>query len=130
MTDPTLLRDALKNIIESDQLNDQELNDLQKLESSTAKSRRPLTRRRFLWATAAGVTGTTLGLSYISQIDSSNLIHQRIAHEVLTNHLKIQALDIETASTDELRQFFDRLDFTLFHSSLLDSTNYQLLGNK
>jgi len=52
----------------------------------------------------------------------------RIAKEVLTNHIYIKQMDIETDSIEVVRTNFDRLDFALQISNLMSQDILTLLG--
>ncbi len=55
-------------------------------------------------------------------------VSQMIAEEVATNHIIIKHPDLETSSMEEIRVFFDRLDFVPAGSELIDWTSYVLRG--
>ncbi len=52
----------------------------------------------------------------------------RIAEEVLTNHILIKQMDIETGSIEEVRNRFDKLDFAVLASRRLPHDSLTLLG--
>jgi hypothetical protein len=52
----------------------------------------------------------------------------RIAEEVLTNHILIKQMDIETGSIEEVRNRFDKLDFAVLTSQRMPHDSLTLLG--
>jgi len=52
----------------------------------------------------------------------------RIAEEVLTNHILIKQMDIETGSIEEVRNRFDKLDFAVLTSQRMLDDSLILLG--
>jgi anti-sigma factor RsiW len=65
-----------------------------------------------------------------TQLAQPNGVRQQIAHEVLTNHLKIKALDVETGSMRHIQTFFDRLDFEPRMSAQLGENELTLIGGR
>lgn len=112
MTGRVPLRGALKTMLEAEALTGRELAELQRLQQRTARPRWPASAR---WFTAAlgGVAAALLVLvvSLALPTEPATGIQQRIAHEVLTNHLRIKPFDVETDSMARVQAYFDRLDF-------------------
>lgn len=131
MTDHAPLRASLKAMLEQDALTERELAELQRLQSRTARSRWPASAR---WFTAAlgGVVAALLVLvvSLGLLTEPAVSIQQRIAHEVLTNHLRIKPLDVETDSMARVQTYFDRLDFMPQLSSQLQDVPLVLTGGR
>jgi hypothetical protein len=88
-------------------------------------------RRRIVWTAAAAILILITALSitrFFPWTDEGSHIHLRIAEEVATNHIKIQRPDLETSSMEEIRAYFDRLDFVPSGSDLIDRDNHILKG--
>lgn len=112
MTDRAPLRASLKAMLEQDALAERELAELQRLQQRTARPRWPASARWFI-AALGGVAAALLVLvvSLALPTEPATSIQQRIAHEVLTNHLRIKPFDVETDSMARVQAYFDRLDF-------------------
>ncbi len=133
MTPQKPLRDALKNLLEQDSLSDHEIDQLQSqadYKSTPAVSKPERNRKKLALLSLAASFFVMLALGYTYKTHTNELIQQRLAHEVFTNHLKIKSLDIETDSLQELRLFFERLDFSPFYSGDMNSSNLKLLGGR
>lgn len=125
------LRIALKNFLQEDGLTEQEVIQLQKVqETKVDKVEGYGWKRFFLPGIGVAAICLTFMLMFGSffKVQNHTAIQERIAHEVLTNHLKIKTLDIETDSIAVLRDFFSRLEFSPFFSSQLKQGEFRLLG--
>lgn len=125
------LRSALKSFLQENNLTEQEAVQLrQMLEAKADKAEGYGWKRFFLPGIGVAAICLTFMLMFGSFFEVQNhaAIQERIAHEVLTNHLKIKTLDIETDSITVLRSFFSRLEFSPFFSSLLKEGEFRLLG--
>lgn len=133
MTYQKPLRDALKDYLEHEELTDQEIDQLQALAENNKVQSRYMPQRSTKWIallTLAASLFIVVALSYTYKIHTNDLIQERLAHEVFTNHLKIKSLDIETHSLQELRDFFERLDFSPFFSGDMRTADLKLLGGR
>ena len=131
MTNEGPLRDQLKNLLNSEQLRENEFADIEALlgkstESPTRSWRRPGLAAAMV-ASLVLIVGTwfyTLDPADNNQIATS----QRIAEEVLANHINIHALDLETSSMEQIRQGMDRLNFVPISTKATLGGNLTLLG--
>jgi hypothetical protein len=132
------LRESLKKMLEEDSLNEGEIAQLQMAHQATpvyvsasAPDHRFLIQRiasRANLAVASCLLVCLLIVGSFTPWKASDDLQQRLAQEVLTNHLKVKKLDLETSSMTDLRNHFDRLNFSPFNSILLDQSNWRLLG--
>jgi len=132
MTTRVPLRKAVKALLEAETLTERELIKLEQLQQRALK--KPRWTPVFSWfstvlgSVTAGVIIGIISLSLLKQPSAD--IQQRIAHEVLTNHLKIKPLDVETNSITQVRTYFDRLDFAPQLSKQISDESAELLGGR
>jgi hypothetical protein len=129
------LRNALKDFLQAQNLTDEEVSRLQQVEQTPEQRTNKYISYvsqylTFRFGVAAFFLTTMLVVGALFKIQSHHSIQERIAHEVLTNHLKIKALDIETDSIAELQNYFSRLEFSPFFSTQLNLSDFKLLGGR
>jgi len=130
------LREGLKQMLQEDQLTQSEIAQLQKSQQATTvpeytPEKRFSFKRVVSIANLAAACSILIALFITVNLYNSKLnddTPQRIAQEVLTNHLKLKNLDLETSSMTELRSYFDQLNFSPFYSKFLDNADFRLLG--
>ncbi|MDT8364078.1 MAG: hypothetical protein RQ714_05440 [Nitrosomonas sp.] len=131
MTDRAPLKASIKAMLEQDALTERELAQLQRLPQRASRPRWPSSAK---WLTTGlGGVAAVFMLAFIilsTQLAPPEDVRQRIAHEVLTNHLRIKALDVETGSMSRIQAFFDRLDFEPRMSSQLGENRLALIGGR
>lgn len=133
MTDRRPLREQLRNLLGRDRLRDDEFDDLQSLLGQRGTPGGNDRNRATLIAVAASVL-LMFGVWFAHDMGSpGNPAYRgetslRIAEEVLTNHIHMRALDLETSSMDQVRQGLDRLDFVPVSSEVVDATGLRLVG--
>lgn len=120
------LRKSLKGWLEQDSLTDSEVSELQKLKTSKPDKPKIFSWQR-LTAVAAVFCLLAVNMFWILQYDDRR---DRIAQEILTNHLKIKPLDLSTSSIGEMQHFFERLDFSPFLSSQVDKLKLKPMGGR
>ncbi|PHS24327.1 MAG: hypothetical protein COA83_08040 [Methylophaga sp.] len=133
MTNKKPLRQALKNMLKQNSLTEQQISQLQDIGHSSFSLRIWFTQRQHLIMLTSLVAGMALFLLVLNGywFSGGNLdIQQRIALEVTANHLKIKNLDIETSSMNEVRNFFEGLDFPPYLSTRISARNLKLLGGR
>lgn len=129
MTKRVPLRNALKVMLETKALTESELETLLHLQNQATKPRWSLSARWFS-ATFASVVIGLLIVSVTLFKQPSIEIQQRIAHEVLINHLNIKPLDVETDSISQVKAYFDRLDFVPQLSKYASNEGAVLIGGR
>jgi hypothetical protein len=134
MTTKKPLREGLKQMLQEDHLNESEIAQLQISQQATTahapENRFSLKRlarsANLVVASLLLITLLAVGSFYPWKASDDTL--QRIAQEVLTNHLKLKKLDLETSSMTDLRNYFNQLNFSPFYSEFLDHSDLRLLG--
>jgi len=130
------LRESLKQMLQEDSLDGHEIAQLQMQiapqDTPTPPShhRAPIHRllNRATLSAASVLLVCLLAIGSFHQWQTGDNAQQRIAQEVLTNHVKVAKLDFENSSMTDLRKHLDRLDFSPFYSALLDLADLRLLG--
>lgn len=130
MTDQQPLRQALKELLQQDSLSERELTKLQKTEQFSLSAWFGHQRRLTFASLSLIATLLLLVINFHWSGVPVDNIQSRIADEVLTNHLKIKGLDIETDSIIELQAFFDQLDFSPYLSSQIQNLGLTLVGGR
>ncbi len=124
------LRSTLKNMLEADSLSDNQLQKLEALQASGNHSPRFPQRRRFLMGGSAAIAASVLFFTGRGMYSDNTSLQESIVRDVLTNHIHIHELDIETNSITEVASYFDRLAFAPFLSSQINKTSFELLGGR
>jgi hypothetical protein len=127
------LRNALKDLLQKHDLTDQEAMQLQQTIQATEGSTQRYGVNTYFFSgigLAAFCLTFILMIGTVFKTQNHEAIQKRIAHEVLTNHLKIKALDIETDSMIELQNYFSRLEFSPFFSMQQNLADFRLLGGR
>lgn len=57
-------------------------------------------------------------------------MRERIATEVAKNHIKLKPLEIETNSIEDIRSYFNKLDFIPINSKLVNQFGLELIGGR
>ncbi len=124
------LKNSVKDFIESQELNGEQLDNLTRLINS--KQEKQLKEKRFKFRAIAAVLIAVVSASaYLGFIENNNTnIPQLIAEEVAHNHLKMKPLEVSGGSLNDVRVYFEKLDFALTHSSYVANNNLQLLGGR
>ena len=128
------LKSAIKNQHTAKHLSPQQLQQLMALQQQYApqtdqKRLSPLIKSFF--TLAASILLIILLFSPHSWTDKSskNLIHQKIAHEVVKNHLHLKPLEVNTQNIVDIQAYFKQLTFRPIESQLVKQLfPNQLLG--
>lgn len=128
MTSP--LKNALKSMLEDDCLTDNEIEVLQRLNKQTKTPKWSLPNWLYpaVGGLAAGIMVMLLNSPFT--YNSPEDIQQRIANEVLTNHLHLKPLDVNTDSISQVKTYMDRLNFNPKLSINLPSKQTTLIGGR
>ena len=121
-------KNSMKDFIESHELNDKQVDEL----NSLLKDNRSSSRSVWVFSALASVAVISIALSILInqgllyKTESSLLI----AKEVAKNHLKLKPLEVRGASLGEISSYFSALDFSLGQSQYIDSNNLELIGGR
>lgn len=131
MPDKKPLKQSLKHMLEAESLSGQQLRDLDNLQSNQENNAAWFSqRRRLLTGGSAAIAASVLFVSGRGLFYGDGAIQEGIVREVLTNHIHIRKLDIETSSINEIANYFDRLAFAPFLSSQIKEGAFELLGGR
>lgn len=123
------LKQSVRSQFESYALNDDQLRNLESL-GKQIKTRRTGQVSICRWSLVGAVAAFILAFLLTPLILDQGDIHERVALEVATNHLKLKPLEIETASIDRIREYFDKLDFMPVKSTLINELGLELAGGR
>lgn len=124
------LKQAVRHHIDEVNLSEDQLNRLNALMDTSDESD---TRNKlwFGWLSISAVAAFFLvfivSTWFIEQ--PTNMV-QRIAEEVVHNHLKLKPLEVKTDSIDGVRQYFSKLDFMPIDSVLVNDPGLSLIGGR
>lgn len=130
MSDNKTLKSTLKNILEADSLSENQLQKLNALQAAGRKQPHLFQRRRFLMGGSAAIAASVLFFTGRNMYSGNSNLQESIVRDVLTNHIHIRELDIETSSISEIVQYFNRLAFAPFLSSQINKDSFELLGGR
>lgn len=123
------LKQSVRNHLESYSLDEAQLHKLESLTKQAA----PISTRQFTifpFAVAGAVAALLLTFFLTPLILDQNDVRERIAMEVVTNHIKLRPLEIETSSIDDIRGYFKKLDFMPVNSRLVDQFGLEIIGGR
>ncbi len=87
-------------------------------------------RSIFPFAIAAAMVAFLLAFLLSPLILDKVDIRQRVAMEVVNNHLKLKPLEVKTSSIDGIRDYFQKLDFLPVNSVLVKASKLELIGGR
>lgn len=126
------LRTALKEMLNQEQLSEAEIRKLMPKQKMSIW--RQLQRLRQRWTFAAMITVMAslliVNLALLNQPNPSSETYERIATEVMTNHLYMKLLDVETESMQVLQGQMAILGFIPQFSATFDEQSVVLLGGR
>lgn len=131
MKDP--LRKQVKQHLDQVRLNDEQLSALEEMMArepgqapvKTYRLRMPLAVAAMMFI--AAVTAILL-VQFPGK--GTDEMPQLIAKEVVKNHLKLKPMEVTSASINEIRGYFSKLDFMPIESRFLASSGLQLIGGR
>lgn len=126
------LRTALKDMLNQEQLSEAEIRKLMPKQKTSIWIRIQGLRQRWTFAAMSTVMAGLLivNLALLNQPNPSNETYERIATEVMTNHLYMKLLDVETESMQVLQGQMATLGFVPQFSSKFDQQSVVLLGGR
>lgn len=123
------LKQSVRDHLESYSLSE---NQQSKLESLAEKNR-PVNKQQisiYPFAMIGGIAIFLLVFFLTPSLQNQSNIQERIAMEVVANHIKLKPLEIETNSIEKIRSYFKRLDFVLVNSQLVKQLGLELIGGR
>lgn len=125
------LKNSVKDFVASKQLSNEQLNSLMSLVGEHAEVTAPKRNRVVLRVAAAmAVITIAAGLLWNVGLNKQTQVSLLVAEEVVQNHLKMKPLEVTGHSMQDIRAYFNQLDFSLRDSSLIAASNLQLLGGR
>ena len=124
------LKNSVKDYLDSQELNSEQLECLTNLLNSSQEKQAKRQEYKIRAMAAVLLVALTAGI-YLGVIkNNKSNIPQLIAEEVAHNHLKMKPLEVAGGSLNDVRVYFDKLDFSLTSSSFVANNNLQLLGGR
>lgn len=124
------LKESVKNYLEPKKLNKQQMDELKKLMHQSVEE---TPRAKFLKANlvAAFLIVVIASSIFWVQMKENNIdVAQLIAEEVAYNHVKMKPMEVSSASLDDVRSYFSKLDFSLSSSQFVADNDLVLMGGR
>jgi len=123
------LKQSVQDYLEPYSLSDDQLNRLESLsEQHKSVKRHRVSIYPLAMVGAVAVFLFVFFLTPYLQVQSG--IQEKIAMEVVANHIKLKPLEIETSSIEEIRRYFKKLDFVPASSQLVSQLGLELVGGR
>lgn len=123
------LKQSVREHLDSYSLSEEQLNKLESL----AEQNKPVTKHRvsIYPFTMAGAVAVFLLVFFLTPyLQNQSGIQEKIAMEVVANHIKLKPLEIETSSIEAIRSYFKKLDFVPVNSQLVSQLGLELIGGR
>jgi hypothetical protein len=123
------LKQSVQDHLETYSLSEDQLS---KLESLTEQNK-PVTKQRvsiYPFAMIGAVATFMLVFFLTPYLQNQSGIQEKIAMEVVANHIKLKPLEIETSSIEGIRSYFKKLDFVPVNSQLVSQLGLELIGGR
>jgi len=127
------LKQQLQNQLNQVQLDNSQFAELEKLMVNGDQKGTKESSRSSVPIAAAGMFLFAVITAFMAlQFSKYHLLTmpQKIAEEVVSNHLKLKPLEVKTGSINAVRGYFTKLDFMPVESSLQALNNLQLIGGR
>ena len=123
------LKQAVIEHFESCSLSDDQLCRLESLAKPVAPES---VRRLSVYPLAAAAALVVFLLAYLLTplLIEQGDVRERIALEVAGNHIKLKPLEVETSSIEDVRDYFEKLDFMPVSSVLVSRSGLELIGGR
>lgn len=123
------LKQAVNDKLDTFELSDQRLRQLESLQVRAPAAKKPGVR--FLGFVAAGAAAAFLLTIILTPLlVEHGDVRERIAMEVAKNHIKLKPMEVETASIEGIREYFEKLDFLPVSSALVERAGLELVGGR
>lgn len=123
------LKQSVQDHLETYSLSEDQLNKLESL----AEKNKPVTKK---WVsiypfTMIGAVAAFMLVFFLTPyLQNQTGIQEKIAMEVVANHIKLKPLEIETSSLEGIRGYFKKLDFVPVNSQLVSQRGLVLIGGR
>jgi hypothetical protein len=123
------LKKIVRERIELDSLTNAQLKNLESF-SDQVLPKNNLKKPIYPFAIAGAFVAFILAFMLSPLVIEQGNISERIALEVVTNHIKLKPLEIETSSMGDIRNYFKKLDFLPVNSQLVNDAGLKLIGGR
>lgn len=126
------LKDAVREHVEQRELSADQFDELEGLLTTSPKSSAaPVARvrRPWTWLAAAALLLSLAGFFVLSPRGGATTPDQ-VAAEVAKNHVKLKPLEVASSDMNEIRSFFDELDFVPVESAAFAQPDVELMGGR
>lgn len=123
------LKQSVRDHLDSYSLSEDQLNKLESL----VKQDKPVAKYRatiYPFAMAGAVVTFLLVFFLTPYLQNQSGIQEKVAMEVVANHIKLKPLEIETRSIEGIRRYFKKLDFVPVNSQLVNQLGLELIGGR
>ncbi|MFK5856678.1 MAG: hypothetical protein QM503_11140 [Bacteroidota bacterium] len=124
-----LLKQSVRDHIESNSLTENQLKNLQLL-STQEKPRKYARNLIYPISIVAAFIAFVLAFLLTPLMVEQGDVRELVAIEVVTNHLKLKPLEIKTNSIHDIRNYFTKLDFLPMKSQLVSNEGLKLIGGR
>lgn len=123
------LKQSVRDHLDSYSLSEDQLNKIETL----AGQNKPVQKHRVSigpFAMASAVVMFLLVFFLTPYLQNQSGIQEKIAMEVVANHIKLKPLEIKTSSIKVIRNYFKKLDFVPVRSQLVSQLGLELIGGR
>ncbi len=126
------LKQTVREHIGNIELDETQIHELESMMRAAEEIRPQKIAVRILPWTVAGALAAFLLAFLLTPvfIDEVKNMPRLIAEEVAKNHLKMKPLEVSTDKLQDVRDYFDKLDFVPVESSLFKQSRLELLGGR
>ena len=124
------LNKAVKGYVESQQLSNEQLQDLTQMLNARLEKNKPNSFVTTRAIASVLVLSLALGMFWGFGVNHQADVSQLIAEEVSYNHLKMKPMEVSSTSLNDVRAYFSKLEFSLSPSEFVAKNNLQLIGGR
>tara|TARA_R110002049_G_scaffold124479_1_gene279942 strand:- start:26598 stop:27203 length:606 start_codon:yes stop_codon:yes gene_type:complete len=124
------LKKTVNDFVESQQLNHKQLQELTKILNSRQENNKWTDSIRMGAVAVVFLLVMVLGIFWSIWEHNHADVSQLIAEEVSYNHLKMKPMEVASTSLNDMRDYFNELDFSLSQSQFVINNNLQLVGGR
>lgn len=127
------LKQSVRDHLDAYSLSEEQLNKLESLAEHNKCTEKRTAKQQFLIYpfTLASAVAVFLFVFFLTPyLHNQSGIQEKIAMEVVANHIKLKPLEIETNSIKAIRKYFKKLDFVPVNSQVVSQLGLQLIGGR